>query len=72
VLESLERLALDIVWKNCTFRASAFSEGVIAIPVDITKLEIDSGVRGRWLLVLAHFAVIIYHFSLFQPQLQLA
>jgi hypothetical protein len=42
--------------ENCVFTASAFSIGVVAVQDCVTRLEMDGGVRGRWLLVFAHFA----------------
>jgi hypothetical protein len=51
-----ERTASGIGGKNRAFRASAFSEGVVAFPEGVTRLGIEEGVEGMWLLVLAHFA----------------
>jgi hypothetical protein len=42
--------------KNLNFRASASSEGVVAMPEEVTRLGIVRGVGGRWLLLFAHFA----------------
>ncbi len=30
--------------------------GVVAVPDGVSRLGIDEGVGGRWLLVIAHFA----------------
>ncbi len=50
------RSALGMGGKNLDFRASAFSEGVVAVPKGVTRLGIVGGVRGRQLLCLAHCA----------------
>ncbi len=52
----LVRSALGIGGKNLDFRASAFSEGVVAEPEGVSRLGMVGGVGGRWLLCLAHFA----------------
>ncbi len=50
------RSASGMGGKNIDFRASAFLEGVVAVPRGMIRLEMVGGVRGRWLLSLAHFA----------------
>jgi hypothetical protein len=50
------RSALGIGGKNLNSRAFAFSAGVVAVLEEVTRLGIVGGVRGRWLLSLAHFA----------------
>jgi hypothetical protein len=42
--------------KNQLLKASAFSEGVVAILEAVTRLGMVGGVGGRWLLSFAHFA----------------
>jgi hypothetical protein len=51
-----KRSASDIAGKNSVFKASALSEGVVAFPDRVTRLRIDGGVGGRWLLNFAHYA----------------
>jgi hypothetical protein len=51
-----ERSVSGIGGKNRAFRASAFSEGVVAFLEGVTRLGIEGGVERRWLLALAHFA----------------
>ncbi len=45
----LVRLAFGLGGKNLDFRASAFSEEVIAMPEAVTRLGMVWGVGGRWL-----------------------
>ncbi len=49
-------LASDMGGNNWDVRASAFSEGVIAMPDGVTRLSIVGRVRGRWLFSFAHCA----------------
>ncbi len=51
-----ERLALGMGGKNLDFNVSAFPDGVVAVPDGVTRLMMDGGAGGRWLLVFAHFA----------------
>jgi hypothetical protein len=51
-----EMSASGIGGKICAFRAFAFSEEVVASPEGVTRLGIDGGGGGGWLLVYAHFA----------------
>jgi hypothetical protein len=55
-LRMSEKLASGIGGKNRALRVSAFSEGVVAFPEGVTRVGIEGGVGGRWLLVLARFA----------------
>jgi hypothetical protein len=48
-LRMLLRSALGIGGKNWVFRASAFSNGVVAMPDRVTRVWIVRGVRGKWL-----------------------
>ncbi len=50
------RSALGMGGKNLDFRASAFSERVVAVPRRVTRLGMVRGVSGRRLLFLAHLA----------------
>ncbi len=47
---------MGIERKNCVFRASAFSWGVVAVPEGVIKVGTYGGVVGWWLLV---FALIV-------------
>jgi hypothetical protein len=49
------RSAFGMVGKNLDFRASAFSEEVIAMPEGVTRLGLVGGVGGRWLLPVEGF-----------------
>ncbi len=51
-----ERSASGNGGKNHAFRASASSVGVVAFPEGLTRLGMEGGVGGRWLLFIAHFA----------------
>jgi hypothetical protein len=52
----LLRSTLGIGGKNWVFRASAFSDKVVAMPDSVTRLGIVGGVGGRWLCSFAHLA----------------
>jgi hypothetical protein len=57
VLGIMARSALGIGGINRDFKASAFSEEVIAMPEDETNLGITGGIQGRWLLSSTPFAI---------------
>jgi hypothetical protein len=42
-----ERSASGIGGKNCALRASSLSEGVMAFPEGVTRLEIEGGGGGK-------------------------
>ncbi len=50
------RSALGIGEKNQDFRASALSDGVVAMLKGVTRMGIVGGVGGEWFQSLAHFA----------------
>ncbi len=61
-----DRLAFGMGGKNCVFRASAFSMGVVAVPDGVTRLGIDGGVGGGDFLFLRILLVASCLFFLLQ------